>query len=165
MTFTTYNPAATNNLLEAVPSAITAIKRLSVDDQLGLLWILYKNLGKVITPAAPGVARLQLAEGMLNQIKAMSPDEQLQMMRDLVRKVNTPISRSYGIFSNNTKLAIWYQLAQWMETGEVIAVPQGYKLSAAASAVFNQLTLLEFGQQITVLRQIAGDMGVDPLAV
>ncbi|NCT64815.1 MAG: hypothetical protein GPJ03_18320 [Microcystis aeruginosa G13-01] len=35
-------------------------------------------------------------------------------MRDLVKKVSNPITRSYGILSLNTKLAFWYQLAEMM---------------------------------------------------
>lgn len=156
------NPTA--KLVDAVENALAAIKRLSADDQLGLLWVLYENMGGAITPAAPGAARTQLIEGLLAQIKAMPHNEQLQVMRDLVNQVNTPVTRSYGIFSNNCKLAFWYQLAEWMRTGEVIPMPRGYKLSPEACKVYNQIAALEFGQQITVLRRSVMDMGVDPLA-
>ncbi|MGK7914870.1 MAG: orange carotenoid protein N-terminal domain-containing protein, partial [Prochloraceae cyanobacterium] len=59
-------------LADAVPATIALFKRLSVDDQLGLLWFAYTEIGRSITPAAPGAARLQFAEGLLNQIKQMS---------------------------------------------------------------------------------------------
>ena len=85
-------------------------------------------------------------------------------MRDLVAKKNTPLTRSYGVLSNNTKLAFWYQLAEAMRTGEVVPVPSFYKLSQTALEVFGQLSKLEFNQQITVLRQAVVDMGVDPIA-
>jgi hypothetical protein len=80
-------------------------------------------------------ARLQLAEGLLNQIKQMSHTEQLQAMRDLASNKNTQISRSYGILSANTKLAFWYQLAQWMTQGFVVPMPVGYQLSSAGAQV------------------------------
>ena len=147
-----------------VTNAITAFKGLTVDEQLGLLWVIYENMGRSITPAAPGAARLQFAEGLLADVKAMSPQEQLQFMRDLVANKNTPLTRSYGVLSNNTKLAFWYQLAEAMRTGEVIHVPSFYKLSQSAMAVFGQISGLEFNQQITVLRQAVVNMGVDPLA-
>ena len=148
----------------AVPNAIDAFKRLTTDDKLGLLWSLYRNMGGAITPAAPGAARLQFAEGLLLQVQGMPPASQLQFMRDLITKKNTPETRSYGVLTNNTKLAFWYQLAVLMDEGKVIPVPEQYKLSDAAIAVFAQMTKLEFGQQITVMRQVAVDMGVDPLA-
>ncbi|MBK4731470.1 Orange carotenoid protein [Oxynema sp. CENA135] len=161
---TEFNTAIFNPQLEAVPATLAEYERLSTDDKLGLLWVIYENLGGAITPAAPGAARMQFAEGLLNQIREMPFEAQLQAMRDLVEKVNNPISRAYGVLSNNNKLAFWFQLAEWMKSGEVIPVPANYSLSPRASAVFNRITLLDFNQQITVLRKAATDMGIDPFA-
>ncbi|WP_013324473.1 orange carotenoid protein N-terminal domain-containing protein [Gloeothece verrucosa] len=147
-----------------VPSVTAQYQRLSTDDKLALLWFAYTEMGRTITPAAPGAARLQFAEGLLNEIKQMSGDEQLKVMRDLINKVNTPLTRAYGILTNNTKLAFWYQLAEFMTEGSVIPVPSNYKLSKEANTVLVALQKLEFNQQITVLRNAAVDMGVDPLA-
>lgn len=149
---------------DAVSSTISVFKSLSVDDQLAVLWYAYTEMGKSITPAATGVARLQLAEGLLNQIKQMSHAEQLEVMRDLAACRNTPISRSYGIFSANTKLAFWYELSELMVKGFVVPVPADYQLSRDGSQVLAALKELDFGQQITVLRKVVVDMGVDPLA-
>lgn len=161
---TEFNTAIFNPQLEAVPATLAEYERLSTDDKLGLLWVIYENLGGAITPAAPGAARMQFAEGLLNQIREMPFEAQLQAMRDLVEKVSNPISRAYGVLSNNNKLAFWFQLAEWMKSGEVIPVPANYSLSPRASAVFNRITLLDFNQQITVLRKAATDMGIDPFA-
>lgn len=147
-----------------VGSAIASFQRLGTDEKLGLLWSVYENMGRAITPAAPGAARMQFAEGLLQQVREMNPQAQLQFMRQLVDKVNTAETRAYGVLSNNTKLAFWYQLAEWMANGIVIPVPEYYQLSGTALEVFGQLSALDFGQQITVLRQIVIDMGVDPLA-
>ncbi|MDJ0734594.1 MAG: orange carotenoid protein N-terminal domain-containing protein [Nostocaceae cyanobacterium] len=154
----------TTQNINGVTIATEAFKRLNIDDQLGLLWFAYTEMGKSITPAAPGAARLQLAEGLLNQIKQMSQEEQLQAMRDLAAKKNTQICRSYGVLSANTKLAFWYELAELMSKGIVIPVPVGYQISRDASQVLATITELDFGQQITVLRNAVVDMGVDPLA-
>jgi hypothetical protein len=147
-----------------IPNTLEAVKRLSVDEQLGLLWVLYENMGRAITPAAPGAARLQFAQGLLEQVKAMPDNEQLKFMRDLVNQTQTPQTRAYGLLSNNTKLAFWYQLAELMRSGDVIPVPRDYQLSEAGITVFGQIAALEFNQQITVLRQIVVNMGYDPLA-
>jgi hypothetical protein len=149
---------------DVVASTVAVFQSLSVDDQLAVLWYAYTEMGRSITPAATGAARLQLAEGLLTQIKQMSHAEQLQVMRDLAACRNTPISRSYGIFSANTKLAFWYELSELMVKGFVVPVPTDYKLSRDGSQVLEALKQLDFGQQITVLRKIVVDMGVDPLA-
>ncbi len=165
MTYALTTPqTVSTGLVSPVADAIAAFQGLTTDEQLGLLWVIYENLGRSITPAAPGAARLQFAEGLLTQVKAMEPQEQLQFMRDLAEKKNTPLTRSYGVLTNNTKLAFWYQLAEDMQAGTVIPVPCYYKLSDAGQRVFGQISTLDFNQQITVLRQTVVSMGFDPLA-
>lgn len=149
---------------DEVTSTLSVFQALSVDDKLGVLWYIYTEMGKSITPAATGAARLQLAEGLLNQIKQMSNAEQLQVMRDLAAQKNTQASRSYGVLSANTKLAFWYELAELMTKGLVIPVPTGYQISRDGTQVLQTLKQLDFGQQITVLRKVVTQMGVDPLA-
>jgi hypothetical protein len=51
-----------------------------------------------------------------------------------------------------------------MEDGTVIPMPQGYKMSPAASEIVSKLEQLDFNQQITILRQVVVNMGIDPLA-
>jgi len=158
MTFTSdsastrFSGAFNYKTTDAIPATIAVFKALSIDDQLAVLWYAYTEMGRSITPAATGAARLQLAEGLLNQIKQMSAQR------------NTPISRAYGILSVNTKLAFWYELSELMVKGFVIPVPAGYQLSRDGSQVLETLKELDFGQQITVLRKVVSDMGVDPLA-
>ena len=152
------------NLFDSVSVARNAFNQLSTDDQLDLLWVVYENMGGPITPAATGSARLQFAQGLLTQVKALSHDEQLQFMRDLADRRNTPMTRSYGVLTNNTKLAFWFQLAELMKAGVVIGVPTRYQLSSSARQVFGTIAALEFGQQISLLRQVVTQMGYDPLA-
>ncbi|BCL35435.1 orange carotenoid protein N-terminal domain-containing protein [Nostoc sp. MS1] len=149
---------------DAVASTIAVFQSLSVDDKLAVLWYAYTEMGRSITPAATGAARLQLAEGLLIQIKQMSHAEQLQVMRDLAAKTNTQFSRSYGILSTNTKLAFWYELSELMVKGFVVPMPANYTISRDGAQVLETIKALDFGQQITVFRRIAADMGVDPLA-
>ncbi|MDJ0557100.1 MAG: orange carotenoid protein N-terminal domain-containing protein [Microcoleaceae cyanobacterium MO_207.B10] len=148
----------------AVPATTAQFNTLSLDEQLAVMWYIYTKMGRSITPAAPGVARLQLAEGLLNEIKQMPFEAQLQAMRDLASSKNTPISRAYGVLGTNTKLAFWYQLAEWMKEGYVISMPSFYQLSTSSSQVLSLIEQLDFGQQITVLRNVVAKMGVDPLA-
>ena len=164
MVYTAFAPSFTTPQTVDVASVATHYQRLSTDDKLAFLWFAYTEIGRSITPAAPGAARLQLTEGLLNQVKAMTLDEQMTFMRYLVNKVRTPLTRAYGAFTANTKLGFWYQLAELMDAGLVIPVPANYPMSRDARQVLTELQSLDFSQQITVLRKAATEMGVDPLA-
>ncbi|MDB9314714.1 orange carotenoid protein N-terminal domain-containing protein [Spirulina sp. CS-785/01] len=163
MAYTT-NAISTTQFANPVADITSRLKSLSATDQLALLWFAYTQMGKSITPAAPGAARLQFAEGLINGFKEMSYDEQMQAMRDLANKVDSPVSRAYGILGTNTKLAFWYVLAEMMVEGTVIPVPTYYRMSEPALRLLDAIGRLEFGQQITVLRNAVADMGFDPLA-
>ncbi len=147
---------------DAVPATIARFTQLSAEDQLALIWFAYLEMGKSITIAAPGAASMQFAEATMNEIRAMSFQEQSQVMCDLANRADTPIGRTYATWSANIKLGFWYKLGQWMEEGIVAPIPEGYQLSANAAAVLQSIRNLEPGQQITVLRNAVVGMGFDP---
>ncbi|MBD2336123.1 orange carotenoid-binding protein [Calothrix sp. FACHB-156] len=146
---------------DSVPATIARFNQLSAEDQLALIWFAYLEMGKTITIAAPGAANMVFAENTLNELKQMSFQEQTQVMCDLANRADTPICRTYAIWSVNIKLGFWYRLAEWMEQGIVAPIPQGYRLSANAAAVLQAIRELDAGQQITVLRNSVVDMGYD----
>lgn len=147
---------------DVVPALTARFNLLNAEDQLALIWYAYLEMGTTITIAAPGAARMQFAEPTLNQIKQMNFKEQSQAMCDLANRTDTPISRTYSIWSSNIKLGFWYQLGVWMEQGLVAPIPEGYQLSANAAALLDAIKRIESGQQITVLRNLVVDMGFDP---
>jgi hypothetical protein len=147
---------------DVVPAITARFKLLSAEDQLALIWYAYLEMGRTITIAAPAAARMQFAEGVLNEIKGMDFTQQSQVMCDLANRADTPIGRSYSNWSVNIKLGFWYQLGQWMAAGLVAPIPEGYQLSANASAVLRSVQEVEQGQQITLLRNFVVDMGFDP---
>jgi hypothetical protein len=147
---------------DVVPAITARFKLLSAEDQLALIWYAYLEMGRTITIAAPAAARMQFAEAVLNEIKAMDFAQQSQVMCDLANRADTPIGRAYSNWSVNIKLGFWYQLGQWMAAGTVAPVPEGYQLSANASAVLRSVQEVEQGQQITLLRNFVVDMGFDP---
>ncbi|PSB12228.1 Red carotenoid-binding protein [Pleurocapsa sp. CCALA 161] len=146
---------------DAVPALIARFNQLSAEDQLAWIWFAYLEMGKTITVAAPGAANMQFAEPTLEQIKGMNFQEQSQVMCDLANHADTPICRTYAIWTPNIKLGFWYRLGEWMEQGIVAPIPEGYQLSANAKAVLTTLQGLDSGQQITVLRNTVVDMGFD----
>jgi hypothetical protein len=147
---------------DEVPAITARFRLLSAEDQLALIWYAYLEMGTTITIAAPGAARMQFAEPVLQQIKAMDFQAQSQVMCDLANRTDTAIGRTYANWSVNIKLGFWYQLGQWMAAGLVAPIPEGYQLSANAAAVLNSVKAVEQGQQITLLRNFVVDMGYDP---
>jgi hypothetical protein len=146
---------------DAIPATTARFVQLSAEDQLALIWFAYLEMGQSITVAATGAANMQFAENTLEQLKKMTPLEQSQAMCDLANRADTEISRAYATWTPNIKLGFWYRLGEWMEQGFVAPIPEGYKLSANASAVLQSIRNLEAGQQITVLRNSVVDMGFD----
>lgn len=147
---------------DAVPATIARFEQLSAEDQLALIWFAYLDMGKSITPAAPGAAFMALADRTLNDIKKLPFQEQSQVMCDLANRADTPTCRTYATWSPNIKLGFWYQLGEWMNEGIVAPIPKGYSLSANASAILQTIRGLDAGQQITVLRNCTISMGYDP---
>jgi hypothetical protein len=147
---------------DVVPAITARFRLLSAEDQLALIWYAYLEMGTTITIAAPGAARMQFAEPVLNQIKAMGFTEQSQVMCDLANSSDTPIGRTYSTWSVNIKLGFWYQLGDWMAAGLVAPIPEGYQLSSNAASVLSSVKTVEQGQQITLLRNFVVDMGYDP---
>jgi hypothetical protein len=146
------------------PDLTSAFTALSTDQQLALLWFIYQEVGKSITPAAPGASTASpaIAEGLFKQVLDLNRDEQLQVQRDLVEHNNSLISREYGALSDTTKLLFWYLLAQGMDRQEIIPMPEGYAMAPEVSNCLGQLQNLDHSEQITALRGFVADMGVDP---
>ena len=74
-----------SKIFAAVSQAVEAIQSLSIDDQLGLLWVLYENMGSLVTSAASDTTeRIKIAGGLIYEVVNLPHEQQLQFMRDLV---------------------------------------------------------------------------------
>jgi hypothetical protein len=151
----------TSTTISSYDQGKEAFKGLSVDDQLGLLWFVYTKIGSSVTPAAPGAAGSEIAQGLFNQVKELSHEEQLQVQRDIVSNADTLISREYGSLSPETKLAFWYFLAQGMENGTIIPVPPDYELPQEGKDLLARIESMDFQQQIDFLRGAVLPMGAE----
>jgi hypothetical protein len=147
---------------DVVPATIARFNQLGVEDKLALIWFAYLEMGKTLSIATPDPVNMQFASSTLSQIKLMSFSEQSQLMHDLASRTDRPICRIYATWSLNIKLGFWFQLGKWMEEGLVTPIPEGYQLSANASAVLQAIRAVDPGQQITILRNAVVDMGFDP---
>ncbi|MEO1378170.1 MAG: orange carotenoid protein N-terminal domain-containing protein [Cyanobacteria bacterium J06635_10] len=145
----------TNSTIQAdLEQIVNNFTALTIDDKLALLWFVYKKMGQSITPAAPGAAETEIAEGLYNQVKELSHQEQLEVQRNLFTGKDTLISREYGSLSDNTKLLFWYRLAQGMEAEVIIPMPENYELGNKAKELLGNLESMDFEQQITFLRKL-----------
>ena len=153
----------TSNIHPQISASFTA---LSTDQKLSLLWYIYKEVGKSITPAAPGASTASpaIAEGLFKQVLEMSHEEQLQVQRDLVERTDSVIGHEYGALSNTTKLLFWYLLAQGMDRTEIIPMPDKYTLEPQSAECLTQLQALDYSEQITVLRDFVSGMGIETVA-
>lgn len=151
----------TSTTISSYDQGKEAFKGLSVDDQLGLLWFVYTKIGSSVTPAAPGAAGSEIAQGLFNQVKELSHEKQLQVQRDIASNADTLISREYGSLSPETKLAFWYFLAQGMENGTIIPVPPDYELPQEGKDLLGRIESMDFQQQIDFLRGAVLPMGAE----
>ncbi len=141
--------------------SLEAFQRFDVDTQLGLLWFGYKDIKDQLTPANATSAQ-DTAEGLFNSIQDLSPEEQLQAQRDIAGCADTPISRSYSALSSSAKLDVWLRLAQGMEKGTVIQVPDDYELPAETKDFAETIQKLDFEQRINFMRSAVVAMGAKP---
>ena len=145
-----------------VSAALNSYGNLSTDEKLAFLWYVYTKMGDSITPAAPGTAADEIAQGLFDQVKELSFEEQLAVQRKIIEGQDSQVSREYGSLSENTKLYFWYRLAQGMEAGTIVPVPDGYEPTGAVTQLLSQIESMEFEQQITFLRDAVINAGAEP---
>ncbi len=153
---------ATATSEQNISRALSTYKNLSTDEKLALLWYVYTRMGTSVTPAGPGVASDEIAEGLFNQVKELPFEKQMGVQRNIIEGKDSLISREYGSLSENTKLYFWYRLAQGMEAGTIIPVPNNYEPTGGVTELLSQIELMEFEQQITFLRNAVVNAGAEP---
>ncbi len=139
-------------------SASEGYSALGADEKLALLYYIYKEMGKSITPAAPSAAEPELAPMLLGDFYQLSGDDQLDVMRQIANGEDSEYSRAYGALTENNQLLVWFAWAQGMGK-TVVDMPGNYKPAKSTNDALAQIKKLEFQEQISVLREIASKMG------
>jgi hypothetical protein len=154
------NPNTTGStyLPQETQKAVSAFESLDTDAKLALLYFLYEEMGKSVTPAAPTATDPELAPTLMGSFFEMSHNDQLQVMRQIVNREDTELSRAYGALKENNQLMVWYAWAQAMGD-RVVGMPQDYQPAQAITNLLNQIKELDFQEQISLLREISGTMG------
>lgn len=152
------NNAASQLLSPETQKVFASYSQLGTDDKLALLYYIYEAMGESITPAAPTAADPNLAPRLLGDYFTLSQDEQLAIMRQIAAGDDSDYSRAYGALGLNNKLMVWFAWAQGM--GEtVVDMPANYQAPQSLNSTLDQIKNLEFQEQISVLREIANQMG------
>lgn len=131
---------------------------LSTDDKLAWFYWVYQHMGDSITPAAPVAADPNLAPILLGDFYELPKDDQLTIMRQIVKKEDTEYSRYYGALAENNRLLVWYAWAQAMGD-TVVGMPNDYSATQATQQLLDQIQKLDFQEQISILRTVVADMG------
>jgi len=143
---------------ENTKKVVQAFDTLSTDEKLALLYYVYKKMGDSITPAAPTAANPEMAPRLLGEFYELSDDDQLAVMRSIVNREDTELSRAYGALTENNQLVVWYAWAKGMGD-TVVDLPKDYQPTQSINNALPQIEGLDFEGQISLLREIAGNMG------
>ncbi|HEY9771186.1 MAG TPA: orange carotenoid protein N-terminal domain-containing protein [Coleofasciculaceae cyanobacterium] len=63
---------------------------------------------------------------------------------------------TYKEYSSNQKLFFWYCLAQEMEQGNAVQVPNDYRLSPDAQQLLDAVRKFKFSQKLVFIRDVVG---------
>ncbi|PSR16173.1 Orange carotenoid protein [filamentous cyanobacterium CCP3] len=145
--------------VDAVKEPLKQFETFDADTQLALLWYGYLDIKDQLNPN-PDSKVEGLGQTLYNQVVVLSKDDQLQAQRDIANRADTTISKEYAALSPSTKLEFWLLLAQGMESGDIINVPNDYSLPEATEEFVNQIKGLDFEQRINFTRNAVTKMGL-----
>ncbi|MEH2290011.1 orange carotenoid protein N-terminal domain-containing protein [Nostoc sp.] len=137
---------------------VDAFNALDTDAKLAWFYFVYKKMGDSITPAAPAAAEPELAPLLLGDYFKLSDEQQLDIMRDIVNRKDTEYSRAYGAIKENNQLLVWYAWAVAMGD-TVVGIPASYQASKAVNDLLSEIEGVDFEEQMSVFRTIAGEVG------
>jgi hypothetical protein len=153
-----YNQSVPQALTDKTQKAVDDFNALDTDAKLAWLYFVYEKMGDSITPAAPAAAEPELAPLLLGDYLKLSDEQQLEIMRDIVNRKDTEYSRAYGALKENNQLLVLYAWAVAMGD-TVVDIPDNYKPTKATNDLLSQVEGLEFEEQMSILRTIAGEFG------
>ncbi|MEL6788035.1 MAG: orange carotenoid protein N-terminal domain-containing protein [Cyanobacteria bacterium J06607_15] len=131
---------------------------LGADEQLAVLWYVYKDFVKDnITPEPERPdENLDKSNELIEKVKQMSPEDQLQVQKDLIIGKDGEELQIYKEYSSNQKLSFWYGLAVEMEQGNAVQVPDDYQLSPDAQQLLDSVKTIGFSQQLVFIKDAVG---------
>ncbi|MCU0548267.1 MAG: hypothetical protein MUC48_02855 [Leptolyngbya sp. Prado105] len=154
--------------------AIVKFQSLSIEEQLATLGLLSKEISGAISVNAFGADTREEIAPLIDQVQGQRQDEQLQTLSDFLSSKTEqgdevaldphpskallelipgnvePALTRYKSLRTNSRLALWYQLAQQMGN----SIPANFSLSPQADELLTSLRSLSTEQQERLLSQI-----------
>lgn len=144
----------TSTNMDALSQSVAAFKGLPVDEQLAALAMIYSEVAGSITPSTLKRTSPQVSGELIAQIEHMSQQEQQLALRDLlVGAGSSPLTLEYHSLDTNSKLAIWYQLAQRMGS-TIVSIPSEYTVSSEVADFLTSLKSIDFEHLISFLSSV-----------
>jgi len=148
----------TYTTVDSIKEPLNKFNKFDADTKLALLWYGYLDIKENLQPNPSNDVEV-LGNALVNQIKEMSKDEQLQAQRDVVNSVSTPISKEYDALSTSGMLEFWLLLAQGMEAGTIVNVPDDYELPESTNDFVESVKKLDFEERVNFTRNAVAQMG------
>ena len=148
----------TYTTLESIKQPLKKFNTFDADTKLALLWYGYLDLKEDLQPNPSNDVDV-LGHALFNKVKGKPEEEQLQVQRDIVDGTSTPISKEYGALSTSGMLEFWLLLAQGMESGSIITVPDDYELPEETNEFVEAVKALDFEEKINFTRNAVAEMG------
>ncbi len=148
----------TYTTVDSVKQPLDEFQKFDADTQLALLWYGYLDLKENLNPAPPNDVEV-LGNTLFDKVKALSKEEQLQAQRDVVEGNGTDISKEYGALSSSGALEFWLLLAQGMEAGTIVTVPDDYSLPKQTNSFVEMVKKLDFEERVNFTRNAVTQMG------
>jgi hypothetical protein len=137
--------------MDAHNQSIATFKSLPVDDRLVALALIYTEVSGSITSATLKRTSPEVAVELVHQIERMSQEEQLLALRDILTGAgSSPITLEYLCLDTNSRLSMWYQLAQKMGSA-IAAIPNEYTVSSQLAQFLNSLKSMDFESLVSLL--------------
>lgn len=154
----------TNLTLDAVKEPLKQFETFDADTQLALLWYGYLDIKDQLNPN-PDSKVEGMGQTLYDHVVVLSEDDQLQAQRDIANRADTDISKQYGALSPSSKLEFWLLLAQGMESGDIVNVPNDYSLPEHTQEFVDQIKALDFEQRINFTRNAVTGMGLNKVTL
>lgn len=149
--------------MDAQNESVATFKSLPVDEQLAALALIYSEVSGSITSATLKRTSPEVAIQEVHQIEHMSQQEQLLTLRDLLTGAgSSPITIEYQSLDTNTRLSMWYQLAQKMGSAlaqagglsPIATIPNTYTVSSQLAEFLNSLKSMDFEHLVSFLSSV-----------
>lgn len=144
----------TSTNTDPLSQPVAAFKKLPVDEQLAALALIYTEVSGSITPATLKRTSPDVSGGFVTQIEQMSQQEQLLALRDLLTGAgSSPLTLEYQSLDTNSRLAMWYQLAQGLGS-TIAAIPSDYIVSSEVAGFLTSLKSMDFEHLVSFLSSV-----------